>query len=158
VDERLRLNNQHMQERHMVKHIVTFDYSGISDPDDAEPLTGNAAFWQFRRELDASTDTLPSSVMGWRVDETTLSGMRAYAQFVTDDTVSESALRDLIQTHIYDEGGLTGDFAMGRAVPYEVVRKEAVIRKVQVLATSEWQAAEIASAGGIVLSATRLLL
>ena len=140
----------------MVKHIVTFDYNGISDPDDAEPLTGSAALWQFRRELDAGTDGLPDSVIGWRVDETALVGGRAYVQFVTDDTMSESALRDLIQTHIYDEGGLTGDFAMGRAVPYEVVRKEAVILKIQVLATSEWQAAEIASAGGIVLSATLL--
>jgi hypothetical protein len=136
----------------MQRHIVTFRYVGISHPDTCDELTGWPAYRQFALEYDLAAEFLPATVLGTRVLEHNLEAMRVHVQFVTDESVTREALCDLIQTCMYDEGGLSGCYQMGRVVPWEVSREEYVVRTCTVFAESEEEAAKLASAGGKVLS------
>jgi hypothetical protein len=136
----------------MHKHIVTFRYVGISNPNTCEELTGWPAYSQFTLEFSCAVEQLPDTVLGNRVLELDMDAMRLHMQFVTDESVTREDLCDLIQTHLYDEGGLSGCFQMGRVIPWEVSREEVIVHRVTIMAESEEQAIQLASVGGKVLS------
>jgi hypothetical protein len=75
-----------------------------------------------------------------------------HVRFVTREGVDDANLCELIQTYLFDEGGLSGEFVMGRVVPLEVSRQEMVVKTRKVYAVSEEEAVKKASAGGAVLS------
>ena len=139
----------------MNTHIVTFLYEGIYAADgEGDPLEGVAAYRQFMHEFECASD-LPVGVLGWRLNESSLAGMRVHVQFITVDAISREDLCEIIQTRLYDEGGLSGEYHMGHVLPYEVSRQEMVVRTRTVYAENEEDAVRRASAGGTVLSCER---
>lgn len=137
----------------MNTYIVTFLYDLITD-DHGNTLEGVAAYRQWVREFECAND-LPVGVLGWRVNESSLAGMRVHVQFITVDALTRDDLCSIIQTRLYDEGGLSGECHMGHVLPYEVSRQEMVVRTRTVYAENEEDAVRLASAGGTVLSCER---
>jgi len=134
----------------MREHIVTFEYTGISHPETSEELEGVEASMQFEREF--AYCCLPGNVLGYRCTSANIKQFLAYYRFITTDEVDSMALSDLLQTHLYDEGGLTGDFYMGEYRRYEVSRVETVVRSFALMGMSEEEVIKSASVGGKVLS------
>ena len=134
----------------MREHIVTFDYSNITDPETDEPLHGEAASRQFEAEF--SCGILPGAILAYRCFEANLKRNLAYYRFITDDSVDTEALCDMLQAALYDEGALSGEFYMGKRVPFDVSREEVIVRRLTVMAESEEHAIQLATAGGTVLS------
>jgi hypothetical protein len=140
----------------MREHIVTFDYEGITHPETCDNLIGVEASMQFEREFGCCV--LPESVLGYRCFRSKPWQSIAYYRFITTDEVDSAALSDLLQTHLYDEGGLHGDFYMGEYHRYEVSREETVVRSFLVMGKNEEEASEAASVGGKVLSCKPVIL
>jgi hypothetical protein len=139
----------------MQTHHVTFLYDGIYAADgEGDPLEGVAAYRQWTWEFESAND-LPVGVLGWRVTESSLAGKRVHVQFITVDEISREDLCEIIQTRLYDEEGLSGEYHMGHVVPYEVSRQEMVVRTRTVYAENDEDAVRRASAGGTVLSCER---
>jgi hypothetical protein len=134
----------------MREHIVTFEYTGISHPETCEELEGVEASMQFVREFEYCC--LPGNVLGYRCFSANIKEFLAYYRFITTDEVDAAALCDLLQTHLYDEGGLSGEFYMGEVRRYEVSRVETVVRSFALLGKSEEEVIKSASVGGKVLS------
>lgn len=134
----------------MKEHIITFDYTGIGHPETCEELEDYDARIQFEREFACCT--LPESVRGYRAVGGNYKHFLAYYRLITPDEVDSAALSDLLQTHLYDEGGLTGDFYMGEYRRYEVSRVETVVRSFALMGMSEEEVIKSASVGGKVLS------
>ena len=76
----------------------------------------------------------------------------AYYRFITTDEVDSTALCGLLQTHLYDEYGLSGEFYMGEYRQYEVSREETIVRSFVLMGMSEEEVVKSASVGGKVLS------
>jgi hypothetical protein len=91
-------------------------------------------------------------VLGYRCTSANIKQFLAYYRFITTDEVDSMALSDLLQTHLYDEDGLTGDFYMGEYRRYEVSRVETVVRSFALMGMSEEEVIKSASIGGKVLS------
>ncbi len=134
----------------MKEHIVTFEYTGISHPETCEELEGEEASMQFVREFGCCV--LPENVLGYRCTSANIKQFLAYYRFITTDEVDSAALCDLLQTHLYDEGGLSGEFYMGEHRRYEVSRVETVVRSFALMGKSEEEVIKSASVGGKVLS------
>ena len=134
----------------MREHIVTFEYTGISNPNTCEELEPEAALVQFEREFGCCV--LPENVLGYRCTSANIKEFLAYYRFITTDEVDAAALCDLLQTHLYDEAGLSGEFYMGEYRRYEVSRVETVVRSFALLGKSEEEVIKSASVGGKVLS------
>jgi hypothetical protein len=135
----------------MREHIVTFDYEGITHPETGEELKGVEASMQFVREFEGDC-TLPGSILAYRGFLLNIKQSITYYRFITTDEVDSMALSDLLQTHLYDEGGLHGDFYMGEYRRYEVSRVETVVRSFALMGMSEEEVIKSASIGGKVLS------
>lgn len=98
---------------------ITFDYTGISDPDTCEELQGRPATHQFRTELAEAMEHYGDDLVGWRVCSWHDDCRCVVALTLTSDmTSNERAVH--IQTVLYDEGGLSGEFIIGRMLPYIV--------------------------------------
>jgi len=134
----------------MREHIVTFDYEGITHPETGEELKGVEASMQFVREFNCCI--LPGDILAYRGFEVNLKRRLVYYRFITDDSMDTADLSDMLQTALYDEGGLSGEFYMGKCVPFDVSREEVIVRRVTIMAESEEHAIQRATAGGTVLS------
>lgn len=139
----------------MQTHHVTFLYDGIYAADgEGDPLEGLAAYRQWTHEFECA-NSLPVGVLGWRLIESSIAGMRVHVQFITVDEISRESLCEILQSCLYDEEGLSGEYHMGHVVPYEVSRQEVVVRTRTVYAENDEDAVRRASAGGTVLSCER---
>ena len=134
----------------MREHIVTFDYRNITHPETDEEMHGEEASRQF--EFEFACGILPGEILAYRCFECNLKQRLAYYRFITDDSVDTEALSNMLQTALYDEGGLSGEYYMGKRVPYDVSRQEVIVTRRVVMAESEDHAIHLASARGTVLS------
>ena len=99
----------------MQTDYYTFDYAGITHPETGDeyddPFVARA---QWRKEFEEALDYLPE-VLGYRV----LVGpapWRAVVRFLSAEGISV----DQVQEHLYDEGGLSGNFTQGQERCYRV--------------------------------------
>ena len=134
----------------MREHIVTFDHNNITDPETDEPLHGEAASRQFEAEF--ACGILPGAILAYRCFEANIKRRLAYYRFITDDSMDTEALCDMLQTALYDEGGLSGEYYTSKRVPFDVSREEVIVRRLTIMAENEDQAIRLATAGGTVLS------
>ena len=109
----------------MYSYIVTFDFRGITCPDDASELAPDTGYRQWLAELDCAvrdwSDVFAYRVLELPADYTTV------VRLVFVDALATEQLVDLVQTQLYDEGCLSGSFKLGRTVKYRVRTVEAHI-------------------------------
>lgn len=100
---------------------LTFSYDGITAPDGAQ-LTGVAAHTQWQKEflaaLPALDDYLPG--YGFAFEDPDLPRGRAIVRLLVSDETSDEEVVLAFQKGIYDEGGLSGGFRIGRERAYKV--------------------------------------
>ena len=119
---------------------VTFDYTGISDPDTCKELQGTPAKHQFRIELAEAMENYGDDLVGWRVCSWHVNHLCVVALTLTSDMTPAERVAHL-QTVLFDEGGLSGEFTIGRMQPYIV---EHIVSEV-VWAVSDAHARELAA-------------
>lgn len=98
---------------------ITFNYTGITDPDTCEELSDTPARVQFRTELAEAMEHYGDDLVGWRVCSWHDNRLCVVALTLTSD-MSPAERVEQIQTVLYDEGGLSGEFNIGRMLPYIV--------------------------------------
>ncbi len=104
----------------MHKHLVTFDYSSITDPEGNEFSDERQAADQFVAEL-----SYPGAFAGWddlvgyRLLDRDPVRRRWVVQFVVESADEETFCRD-IQKWLFDENGMSGFYVIGRERPFMV--------------------------------------
>jgi hypothetical protein len=135
--------------------LVTFVYAGIYKADgEGDPLEGWPAYRQWTLEYNEAIEHLPNSVLGTRVVAVDHEEQRVVVQFVTDESVTRADLCGLLQVGLYDEGGLSGEYYMGRVALYRVVLEQRVLQTVTTYAETEQSARE--NVGGTIMSCVRV--
>lgn len=137
----------------MQLHYVTFAFTGISDPQTGDYLEGDKASAQFYEDFEAATRHTPESVVGIKIVRTHVSEKIKFAivRFIVEDGMTEADLCEIVQTHVFDEGGLDGDFYMGGRTPFSVERQRKEIDTVVVWARDSAEANDLAHASPFTL-------
>lgn len=142
----------------MQLHYVTFNFTGISDPQTGGYLEGDKAANQFYEDFEAATRHAPESVVGIKVVRTHTSEKVKFAvvRFVVEDDVTEATLCEFVQTYLFDEGGLDGDFYMGGRTPFNVERQRKDTDTVVVWARDSAEANDLAHASPFTLAVNHI--
>jgi hypothetical protein len=105
----------------MNKYLVTFDYSGITDPETGEDfIDERAGADHFVAEIShPGAFTGWGDLVGYRLLERDAARRRWVVQFVVESADEETFDRD-IQKWMFDENGMSGDYLIGREVAFTV--------------------------------------
>lgn len=142
----------------MQLHYVTFNFKNITDPVSGKDLDGDKASAQFYEDFEAATRHTPERVMGIKIVRTHVDDTVKFAivRFIVEDDVTEADLCELVQTHVFDEGGLDGDFYMGGRTPFRVERQRKEIDTVVVWARDSAEANDLVHASPFTLAVNRI--
>ena len=142
----------------MQLHYVTFNFTNITDPVSGDYLEGDKAANQFCEDFEAATRHTPESVVGIKIVRTHVSEKVKFAivRFIVEDGMTEADLCELVQTHVFDEGGLDGDFYMGGRTPFNVERQRKDTDTVVVWARDSAEANDLTHASPFTLAVNHI--
>lgn len=104
----------------MNSYEIALDYTEITDAED-EILGGHRAFAQFAAEFALAAREVPHLV-GYRFARVFVEDQRTNVTLTIDGpALDTTALVDLLQRHLYDEGDLSGSFVVGAYRTFKVV-------------------------------------
>jgi hypothetical protein len=104
----------------MNKYFVTFDYSSITDPEGNEFSDEREAADQFVAEIShARAFAGWDDLVGYRLLDRDVARRRWVVSFVVESADEETFCRD-IQKWLFDENGMSGNYIIGREIPFMV--------------------------------------
>lgn len=112
----------------MFEFYATFDYVGITDPVNCDEYDNERdAYYQWEREFHCAVVEWGSDLLAYRVLSRNIGDRRVSVRFVVARPLPVVEQVEAIQTLLFDEGGLSGSFVIGRERPffvtYEVTRE-----------------------------------
>jgi len=112
----------------MFEFYATFDYVGITDPVNCDEYDNERdAYYQWERELHCAAVQWGDDLLAYRALSRNITNRRVSVRFVVASPLPVVEQVEAIQTLLFDEGGLSGSFVIGRERPfyvtYEVTRE-----------------------------------
>lgn len=121
----------------MFEFFATFDYNGITDPESGSEYDNERdGYAQWEREFSCTLLEWGDDLLGTRILSRNIADRRVSVRFLVVETLRGDEQVESIQSLLFDAGGLSGSFVLGRERPFFVTYE----RTMEVWAISPEQA------------------